>query len=222
MSELTKALVKFQQEVGKIHKDAKAQYGAYADLAGVLSTVNPVLNKHGLCIVQTFLDDSLITTLRHVSGEEVHSTMKLVVPEGRNRLHSTGASITYLRRYMVCAIVGIVADMDTDGVVIEDEPAPAAKPAAKKKVQKKAPAKTVDAAAEELAKSTNGEVIDAPISQDEYNMVLGLLKEVHKKDSNKLATITEQFRKKFPDTADSPLSQSITTQAHVNLLNELI
>jgi hypothetical protein len=220
MSELTKALVKFQQEVGKIHKDAKAQYGAYADLSGVLSTINPILNKHGLCLIHTFDDDILIAHLRHVSGEELISKMKLVHPPSRNDAHARGGAITYFRRYTACAIAGIVADMDTDGIVIED-PEPA-KPVAKKKVQKKAPAKTVDAAAEELAKSTNGEVIDAPISQDEYNMVLGLLKEVHKKDPNKLATITEQFRKYFPDTADSPLSQSITTQAHVNLLNELI
>ena len=53
-------------------------------------------------------------------------------------------------------------------------------------------------------------------------MVLGLLKEVHKNDPGKLATITEQFRKRFPDTANSPLSQSITTQTHVSFLNELL
>ena len=47
MSELTKALIKFHQQVGKIHKDARAQYGAYADLAGVLSTVTPVLQPTG-------------------------------------------------------------------------------------------------------------------------------------------------------------------------------
>ena len=127
MSELTKALIKFHQQVGTIHKDSKAQYGAYADLAGVLSTVTPVLSANGLAIVQTFLEDSLVTELYHEGGEKVSSCMKLIVVPGRNELHSTGASITYLRRYMICAILGIVADMDTDGVV----PEPVEKPVEK-------------------------------------------------------------------------------------------
>ena len=127
MSELTKALIKFHQQVGKIHKDSKAQYGAYADLAGVLSTVTPVLSANGLAIVQTFLEDSLVTELYHESGEKISSCMKLIVVPGRNELHSTGASITYLRRYMICAILGIVADMDTDGVVPEPVETPVEK-----------------------------------------------------------------------------------------------
>src|SRR6056300_1562113 len=135
MSELTKALCAFHQQVGTIHKDAAAQYGRYADLAGVLSTVLPVLSKNGLSISQTFdADRNLITTLSHVSGETQVSTLPMIVPQGRNELHSWGASVTYMRRYGICSILCLVADIDTDGNVGEPASVPSAghsKPAPK-------------------------------------------------------------------------------------------
>ena len=84
MSELTKALIGFHKAVDKIEKNARANYGKFADLANVLSTVTPALHANGLAITQTFLEDSLVTTLHHVSGETIHGTCKLVVCEGRN------------------------------------------------------------------------------------------------------------------------------------------
>ena len=207
MSELTKALIKFHQQVGKIHKDARAQYGAYADLAGVLSTVTPVLSANGLALVQTFLEDSLVTELHHVSGEKISSTCKLVIAEGRNKLHTWGASVTYQRRYQICSILGIVADMDTDGVVIEE---PEEKP------QPKAKAKPKEKALEPVPTT------DQPLSKEDYELTIDLLKEVHRKDPDKIKTITDTFRKQFPDSASVPLSQAITTQAHVQFINELL
>jgi hypothetical protein len=213
MSELVKALIKFHQQVGKIHKDAKAMYGAYADLSGVLSTVTPVLSANGLAIVQTFLEDSLITELYHTSGEKISSTVKLVVVEGRNKLHSWGASVTYQRRYQICAILGIVADMDTDGVVPEQ----AAEPAPKKTVKKKAAPAPTPAPTPE---PTPAPPAEQPLSKDEYDLVIDLLKKVHRDTPDKLQSLTASFRKKFTDLADLPLSQAITTQAHVAFIND--
>ena len=208
-SNLTAALIKFHQQVGKIHKDARAQYGAYADLAGVLSTVTPVLSANGLALVQTFLEDSLVTELHHVSGEKISSTCKLVVAEGRNKLHSWGASVTYQRRYQICSILGIVADMDTDGVVIEEsEEKPQPKPKAKAKLKAKA-----------LEPETT---TDQPLSKEDYELAIGLLKDVHRQDPDKIKAITDAFRKQFPDSSSVPLSQAITTQGHVEFINELL
>lgn len=204
MSEITKALIKFHQQVGKIHKDARAQYGTYADLAGVLSTVTPVLSANGLAIVQTFLGDSLVTELHHESGEKVSSTVNMIVPQGRNQLHSWGASVTYMRRYQICSILGIVADMDTDGNVEE-----AAEPAKPKRKSKPV-----------VTSETPSEVSEQPLTRDEYGMVIALLKEVHSSDPGKLDEITESFRKKFPDSKTVPLSQAITTQEHVKFIHE--
>ena len=116
MSELTKALIGFHKAVDKIEKNARANYGKFADLANVLSTVTPALHANGLAITQTFLEDSLVTTLHHISGETVHSTCKLVVCEGRNATQEWGKACTYQRRHSICAILGVVADMDTDDV----------------------------------------------------------------------------------------------------------
>ena len=116
MSELTKALIGFHKAVDKIEKNARANYGKFADLANVLSTVTPALHANGLAITQTFLEDSLVTTLHHTSGETLHSTCKLVICEGRNATQEWGKACTYQRRHSICAILGVVADMDTDDV----------------------------------------------------------------------------------------------------------
>ena len=114
MSELTKALIGFHKAVDKIEKNARANYGKFADLANVLSTVTPALHANGLAITQTFLEDSLVTTLHHISGETLNSTVKLYIQDGRNITQEWGKAVTYQRRYAICSILGIVADMDTD------------------------------------------------------------------------------------------------------------
>ena len=85
MSELTKALIQFHKDVDKIDKNARANYGRFADLANVLSTVTPALLKNNLVITQEFLEASLVTTLLHISGETIISTCPLVLSEGRNK-----------------------------------------------------------------------------------------------------------------------------------------
>ena len=211
MSELTKSLIKFHQQVDKIDKNARGNYGAYADLSGVLSTVTPVLSANGLALVQTFLEDSLVTELYHESGEKISSTVKLVVAEGRNKLHSWGASVTYQRRYQICSILGIVADMETDGVVTEAEPEK--KPAAKKTVQKKVTPKT---------EPTPVDLMDAPIPDDARQALISLLKKTFAEDADKVKSLTAAFHKTFPDTAHLPLSQAFTTERHCAFINEFL
>ena len=129
-SELTKALCAFHKDVNTIHKTAAAQYGKFADLATVLSTVIPPLAKNGLCITQTFEPNPdgetfLVTTLHHISGESIRSELEMVIGKGRNALHDFGGSVTYLRRYSLLAIVGLAADVDTDGELGEAPAKPA-------------------------------------------------------------------------------------------------
>jgi hypothetical protein len=114
MSELTKALIGFHKAVDKIDKNARGNYGKFADLSNVLSTVTPALHANELAVTQTFLEDSLVTTLHHISGETLSSTVKLYIQDGRNITQEWGKAVTYQRRYSICSILGIVADMDTD------------------------------------------------------------------------------------------------------------
>lgn len=118
-AELTKALCAFHRDVSTIHKEAHAQYGKYADLTAVLSTVLPALSKNGLAVVQTFepagdADQVLVTSLLHTSGERIESKLPLVVPKGRNPLHDWGGATTYSRRYALLAILSLSAGIEDD------------------------------------------------------------------------------------------------------------
>ena len=117
--ELTKAHGQFLKDVGTIHKEAKAQYGQFADLAGILSVVNPKLVKNGLSVHQTFrFTDSnqqvLITHLHHVSGECITSEVLMPINQGRNPLHDWGGAVSYCRRYSLLAILGLQAGIEED------------------------------------------------------------------------------------------------------------
>ena len=214
MSELTKALIQFHKDVDKIEKNARANYGKFADLANVLSTVTPALLKNDLVLTQTFLEDSLVTTLRHVSGEEISSVCHLILSEGRNKTQEWGKAVTYQRRYAICSILGIVADMDMDGAMLEETKSEPAKSAPKKTVAKKtAPAPTP---------APSAELNDQPLSSDDRQAVLAILKEVFASEGGKekIESLTTKFRAQFKNVADLPLSQAITTQAHVAFINE--
>ena len=217
MSELTKALIQFHKDVDKIEKNARANYGKFADLANVLSTVTPALLKNDLILVQTFLEDSLVTILRHVGGEEISSVTKLVTCDGRNATQEWGKAVTYQRRYSICSILGIVADMDMDGESIEPAKPDLAKPAPKKTVTKKAAPAPTPAP----APSTD----DQPLSNAEKQEVIDQLSIVHKNEENRFVSIQQAFFKQFPDLSDLRLSDAVTTFAHSEfilgqLLNE--
>ena len=137
---LIEALVSFHKTVPAINKTANAQYGKFADLETVLSTVTPHLIKNGLVISQAFepsegLEPILVTRLLHISGAELVSRLPMIIGKGRNPLHDFGGSCTYSRRYALLAMLGLTADMDVDGDFADEKPAeskPTAKPAAKK------------------------------------------------------------------------------------------
>ena len=214
MSELTKALIQFHKDVDKIEKNARANYGKFADLANVLSTVTPALLKNDLVLVQEFDGDKLYTVLRHISGEFISSGCNLIISEGRNKTQEWGKAVTYQRRYAIVSLLGLVADMDMDGAMLEDakpEPAkPKSKPkpaAAKNPVAKKAAAPVADPA-------------DQPLMKEEVDAILEILIGVRKEDMSKFEKIQKEFLDHFKIASDCRLSESITTHAHLSFLNE--
>ena len=219
MSELAKSLIGFHQDVDKIEKNARANYGKFADLANVLSTVTPALLKNNLVLTQTFLANSLITTLRHVSGEEISSVCDLILSEGRNKTQEWGKAVTYQRRYSICSILGIVADMDMDGAMLDESTKPdLAKSAPKKTVTKKkaaAPTPTPEPA-------PIADPADQPLMKEEVDLVLETLINIRKDNVAKFDEIQAAFMQHFKIPSDCRFSESITTQAHVKFINERI
>jgi len=120
--EITAALCNFIKQVGTIEEKDTAQYGKFADLSTVLSTVNPALASNGLAVVHTTKvvegKNVLITNLLHTSGESITSEMLLPnnTAGGGNPMHKEGGAITYCRRYSLLAILGLNAGIpDNDG-----------------------------------------------------------------------------------------------------------
>jgi hypothetical protein len=130
LNELAKALAAAQSEfpkvvateVGKVQgegKQGRYEYSyKYADLAGVVETVQPTLSKHGLSVAQ-FISvteggkDTLTTFLLHESGQFISSSMRLYLKKDDSQ--AQGSAVTYARRYSYCAALGLVVDEDDDG-----------------------------------------------------------------------------------------------------------
>lgn len=209
MSELTKALIGFHKAVDKIDKNARANYGKFADLANVLSTVTPPLHANGLAITQTFDDQALVTTLHHTSGETISSSCQLMICDGRNQTQEWGKAVTYQRRYAICSILGIVADMDTDA---ESEPQPEKK--VSRPARKAESAKPADAA-------PAGPKPNDPMKDNEKELLHGVIKELkadHKQE------LIKRFRKEF-NYPEGLVKDKIQTYAHrtflQNAMNEI-
>jgi hypothetical protein len=119
INELAKALAVAQGEMHNPAFDAKNPHfrSAYASLASVRNTVLPVLSKHGLSIIQMPVNvegnPAVSTMLLHASGQFVEDTFTL--PADKQNAHGYGSALTYLRRYSLMAVAGVVGDDDDDG-----------------------------------------------------------------------------------------------------------
>jgi hypothetical protein len=119
INELAAALAKAQGEMQAAIKDCINPFfkSKYADLGSVWDAARPVLCKNGLCIMQTteMLGEKIVmvTMLAHTSGQWVKSYLPL--NPSKNDSQGVGAAITYLRRYSLSALVGVVCDDDDDG-----------------------------------------------------------------------------------------------------------
>ena len=119
INELALALSLAQAEMQSAIKDKVNPFfkSKYADLGSVWDAARPVLGKHGLCVMQTteMQGDKIvmITTLAHSSGQWIKSHLPLFLSKMDSQ--GIGAAMTYLRRYSLSALVGVVCDDDDDG-----------------------------------------------------------------------------------------------------------
>jgi len=119
--ELAKALAKAQAQIKPAVKDSENPHfrSKYADLSSVWDACRKPLTDNGLSVVQMPVDaptpDSvaLTTLLLHTSGEYISSTVS--APLTKKDAQGIGSALTYLRRYALSAIIGVVADDDDDG-----------------------------------------------------------------------------------------------------------
>lgn len=128
------AFAKAQAEFPAIHKDKTAKIKtkaggefsySYADLPTILEAVNPILQKHNLAVGQSVVSINggvgVETRIYHTGGH-VERFGPLYLPGGDDA-RSAGSSVTYSRRYSLCAALGIATDEDNDGATASPKPA---------------------------------------------------------------------------------------------------
>lgn len=93
----------------------------YADLPTIMEIVMPIFNKLGLVLLQPIHKSDqpnmleIETIIIHANSGGMLSTTASI-PIGNNLTpQAFGSAITYARRYVLCSLLGIVADEDDDG-----------------------------------------------------------------------------------------------------------
>jgi hypothetical protein len=118
MRNIFKALANFQQEVPVILKGTTGYGYQYADLPAIFEVINPLMKKHGLGFYQAVNGTKIKTVVFHIeSGEVVESETDIpqgVSLKGMNDFQVLGSAITYIKRYALSSLLGLVTDKDTD------------------------------------------------------------------------------------------------------------
>lgn len=155
------ALAKAQGTMGKAFKDSvnPAFRSKFVSMASVLEAVLPAFNANGLAVLQhPVLEGTemihLTTVVTHESGEWMQSVCSMPVV-GKRDAHAVGSAISYLRRYSLASIAGVIQSDDDGNAATDQAPqapqqpparftAPAPQPAAE---QQQAPAQQPEARA---------------------------------------------------------------------------
>lgn len=128
INELATALAKAQGQIRAALKDSINPHfrSRYADLSAVWDACRAELSSNGLSVIQTPTaaepgHAALTTMLLHSSGQYIHDTA--ITRLTKDDAQGLGSAITYLRRYSLAAMVGVVADEDDDGNTATNRPA---------------------------------------------------------------------------------------------------
>lgn len=118
INELASAMAKMQGELESAAKSSENPFfkNKYADLATVWDVCRGPMSKNGLALMQqiNYVNDKaiLLTTLTHSSGQWMRSIAPIIT--SKQDAQGMGAGLTYMRRYAMCAMLGITQD-DDDG-----------------------------------------------------------------------------------------------------------
>lgn len=116
---------------------------SYAPLDVVLDAVRPALAENGLSITQIMAGNGnalrMRTMLLHSSGQFITSDVPIMAQGSSPQ--ELGSAITYMRRYVITALLGLASEEDDDGNHGSGNTTqPAARPAAKKAAPTATPA----------------------------------------------------------------------------------
>lgn len=115
------ALAQMQSELPTVAETAKGHNTKYAPLERINEAVRPILQRHGFAITfrtkqgQAGIEVSAV--LSHREGH--HEETSLILPAdnsgSKNAVQAIGSTISYGKRYALCALLNISTGDDTDG-----------------------------------------------------------------------------------------------------------
>ena len=121
ITELLTALVDVQNELPTMPKSSQAYGYKYTDLDTITQMIKPILYSHQIGYMQSVGGTeegvtTLTTRIFNKKGEYIEDTVALPTITGtkNNAAQTLGMSITYMRRYALCAMLGITSDEDVD------------------------------------------------------------------------------------------------------------
>ena len=101
-----------KQKIGKVVKNSTNPHfkNKYADINGLIETVEPVLLEHGLLLIQP-IEGGLVSTLiiDIETGQSVVSSMRLPEIQDPQKI---GSAVTYYRRYTLQSLLSLQAEDD--------------------------------------------------------------------------------------------------------------
>ena len=116
MNRIYSILIEVQKEIGAIKKDSENPFfkSMYFDINSLLGVVKPILNKHGLLLLQGLnnngsrlvLDTQIVVA---ESGDMV--SFSAILPDGLDA-QKQGSAITYFRRYAIVSLLALEAEDD--------------------------------------------------------------------------------------------------------------
>lgn len=112
-------LMTAKQQIGTVKKDSKNPFhkSNYASLNAYIDASEEHLIENGLILVQagngSFSEPIIVATLIHPeSGQWLKSYLPILNPKSDSQ--GLGASVTYMRRYSIATLLGLVSE-DDDG-----------------------------------------------------------------------------------------------------------
>jgi len=126
-----KKLLEIQKEIGAIKKDATNPFfkSKYFDINSLLEQVKPVLNKHGVVLLQgiTNINGKLALSTKLIDGDETplfqtsssgavkidDSSIEFICPlPDTADAQKAGSAVTYFRRYALQSLLALEAEDD--------------------------------------------------------------------------------------------------------------
>jgi len=101
-----------KQKIGKVVKNSTNPHfkNKYADINGLIETVEPVLLEHGLLLIQPIENGKVTTLIIDIeTGDKVFSSMHLPDIQDPQKV---GSAVTYYRRYTLQSLLSLQAEDD--------------------------------------------------------------------------------------------------------------